>query len=205
MWAGLLPLFPKTIDFRGRSFRLLKDRHLFDTQSVATTDGNKPFFVTIGTNKKSQSIFVGDFTLVKEANVFLAVQLQALIRDRVLSTTERNTFYKFGWFQWNVTVPETVTVDEDRLQHISPGPDLRIFTTATAETANDGAWQYENRRTYLQGANKVVPGGRAIEFNVNWQETQGNGLTTTTGLSIVYAGGEYEPGGAAKKPAAPAA
>lgn len=197
MWAGLLPLFPRTIDFRGRKFRLLKDRHLFDTAILSTTTTTQSFFVTIGTKVKSQAIFTGDFTLVKEANVYLSVQLQALVRDRVLTGSERRTLFNKGWFQFNCIVPETVTVDEDRLEAISPGPDHRVLFTATTEVAEDGGWQYENRRTYLQGANKVIPGGRAIEFTVNWQEAGGNGLTTTTDLSVIFAGGEYEPGGAA--------
>ena len=194
MWAGLLPLLPRTVDFRGRKFRLLKDRHLFDTETLLTTDANKQLFATASGKKKSQAIFTGDLTLVKEANIFLVLQLQALVRSRVLSTVEYEQFWEKGFFTWNVIVPETVTVDEDRLVFINPGPDIRVMTTATAEVALTGAWQYENRRTYLQGANKVVPGGRAIEFFVNWQETGGSGLTTTTDLSIIFAGGEYEPG-----------
>lgn len=197
MWAGLLPLFPRTIDFRGRKFRLLKDRHLFDTATLSTTTTTQSYFVTIASKKKSSAIFTGDFTLVKEANVFLAVQLQALVTDRVLTGAERRTLFNKGWFQFNCIVPETVTVDEDRLSAISPGVDQEVLFTAATEVAEDGAQEYENRRTYLQGANKVIPGGRAIEFTVNWQEAAGNGLTTTTDLSIVFAGGEYEPGGAA--------
>ena len=192
MNVGLLPLLPRGIDFRNRKFRLLKDRHLFDTEDVLAADTTKSFFVSIGTKKKSQAIFTGDFSLVKEANLFLAIQLQCLIRDRALPNAEWLSFFNKGSFQWNVIVPETVTVDEDRLASIAPGPEHTGDVDAAAYVP-DGA-RYEHRRTYLTGANKIVPGGRAIEFTLNWQESGGNGLSTTTSVSIVFAGGEYEPG-----------
>jgi hypothetical protein len=196
MTPGLLPLLPKSIDFRGRKFRLLKDRHLFDSESVLTTDTSHAFFVTISTKKKSQAIFTGDFSLVKEANLFLVVSLQALIRDRILPSAEWNPFYKKGRFLWNVIVPETVAVDEDRILSIAPGPDLDHYTGGTL--AVDNTWAYDRtyygRRTFLQGANKVVPGGRAIEMTLFWEETGGNGLTATTDVSVIFGGGEYEPG-----------
>lgn len=196
MYVGLLPLIPRGVDFRNRKFRLLKDRHLFDTEDVATTDTTKQFFVTINSKRKSQAIFTGDFSLVKEANLFLAVQLQAFVRDRILPTAEYLPFFEKGSFQWNVIVPETVTVDEDRLAHIAQGP--AAFGNTDADTLqSDSGPRYEGRRTYLTGANKIVPGGRAIEFTCNWQESGGNGLSTTTGLSIIFAGGEYEPGAVA--------
>ena len=195
MYVGLLPLVPRGVDFRNRKFRLLKDRHLFDTEPIATTDTTKQFFVTIGSKRKSQAIFTGDFSLVKEANLFLVIQLQAALRDRVLPKAEYLPFFNKGSFTWNVIVPETVTVDEDRLLHIAAGPAAFGNTTATpTDYQSDSSPRYENRRTYLTGANKIVPGGRAIEFIVNWQESGGNGLTATTDLSIVFAGGEYEPG-----------
>lgn len=192
MNVGLLPLFPRGVDFRGRRFRLLKDRHLFDTEDIATTDTTKQFFVSISSKRKSQAIFTGDFSLVKEANLFLVIGLQALTRDVALTAAIWRTFFNKGAFQWNVIVPETVTVDEDRLAAIAPGPDM--YSSQSADVATSGGTKYEDRRAYLTGANKIVPGGRAIEFNVNWQEAAGNGLSTTTSLSIVFAGGEYEPG-----------
>lgn len=192
MNVGLLPLFPRGVDFRSRRFRLLKDRHLFDTEDIATTDTTKQFFVSISSKRKSQAIFTGDFSLVKEANLFLVVGLQALVRDVTLTVAIWRTFFNKGAFQWNVIVPETVTVDEDRLSAIAPGPDW--FSSQSADAVTSGGTKYEDRRSYLTGANKIVPGGRAIEFTVNWQESGGNGLSTTTSLSIVFAGGEYEPG-----------
>jgi hypothetical protein len=194
MYVGLLPLIPRGVDFRNRKFRLLKDRHLYDTEPVLAADATKQFFVTIGSKRKSQAIFTGDFSLVKEANLFLVVQLQAFVRDRILPQVEYLPFFEKGAFIWNVIVPETVTVDEDRLAHIAQGP-AAFGNTAAVNLQSDSGPRYEGRRTYLTGANKIVPGGRAIEFNVNWQEVGGNGLTTTTDLSIIFAGGEYEPGG----------
>jgi hypothetical protein len=193
MFVGLLPLLPRSIDFRKRKFRLLKDRHIYDTEVMATTDTTKSFFVSIGTKKKSQAIFTGDFSLVKEANLYLVMQLQAFVRDRILPKVEYLPFFGKGSFQWNVIVPETVTVDEDRLHHISQGPSATGDTDAD-ERQSDASPRYEARRSYLVGANKIVPGGRAIEFNCNWQETGGSGLSTTTDLSVIFAGGEYEPG-----------
>lgn len=197
MNVGLLPLLPRSIDFRKRKFRLLKDRHIYDTEPVLAADTTKSFFVSIGTKKKSQAIFTGDFSLVKEANLFLVMQLQGLVRDRNLTTAEWNTFFNKGAFVWNVIVPETVTVDEDRLGHVAPGPEKFRTVDASAAPVNEAypeGRRYEHRRTYLVGANKIVPGGRAIEFTVNWQEAGGNGLTTTTDLSMIFSGGEYEPG-----------
>jgi hypothetical protein len=192
MNVGLLPLFPRGVDFRARRFRLLKDRHLFDTEDIATVDTTKQYFVTIAGKKKSQAIFTGDFSLVKEANLFLVIGLQALVRDVAMTRAVWQTFFNKGSFTWNVIVPETVTVDEDRISAIAPGPDW--FSSNSADAATSAGPRYDLRRTYLTGANKIVPGGRAIEFTVNWQESGGNGLTTTTSLSIVFAGGEYEPG-----------
>jgi len=201
MYVGLLPLLPKNVQFRERNFRLLKDRHIFDTESIALLDTTKSYFVSMGTKRKSQAIFTGDFSLVKEANLFLPIQLQALPRYAVarapLALAEFPNFWNLGAFQWNVTVPETVCVDEDRLAAIWPGPEVETMVN-TAYFFNGGR-HYADRRTYLVGANKVIPGGRAIEFTVNWQETAGNGLVATAlDLSIVFAGGEYEPGGSGK-------
>lgn len=195
MNAALLPLYPKGVDFRNRKFRLLKDRHLFDTENIATTDLTKQYFRSIGTKVKSQAIFTGDFSLVKEANLFLVVQLQALVRDGILTSAEWRTFFNKGAFNWDVIVPETVRVDEDRLSSIAPGPEVQRFTTQTdLNEAVDYGRLYDKRRTFIVGANKIVPGGRAIEFVCNWQEAAGNGLTAAKDLSIVFAGGEYEPG-----------
>jgi len=197
MNVALLPLLPRGIQFRRRPFRVLKDRHLYDSVDVLTTDISADYFKTAAAKRKSQAIFTGDLSLVKEANIFLVMQIQALIRDRVLTSAEWKAFYNKGWFKFDVIVPETVTVDEDRLSAIAPGPDLERFTTSTdVNEAVDYGRHYVDRRTYMVGENKIVPGGRAIEFTLNWQEAGGNGLTTTTGVSIVFAGGEYEPGSA---------
>jgi hypothetical protein len=194
MNAALIPLMPKTLRFRNRNFRLLKDRHLFDTENVLTTDVSKDFFKTLGTKRKSQAIFVGDLSLVKEANVFLAVQLQAVIRTLQVIAADWLSFFRNGYFRWDVIVPETVTVDEDQLAHISPGPDMEQFPGGTAtDIAASGDETYMGRRTYLAGENKVVPGGRAVEFSVNWSETGGNGLTAAQDLTVIFGGGEYEP------------
>lgn len=204
MNVALLPLLPRAIDFRKRKFRLLKDRHLFDTESIATTDTTENFFVSVGTKRKSQAIFTGDYSLVKEANLFLPIQLQAVPRYSAsrapLAIAEAPLFWNYGWFQWNVIVPETVTVEEDRLAAIAPGPELQGDTDNTYIYGGGGPGDraYINRRTYLVGANKIVPGGRAVEFVVNWQETGGNGLASALELSIVFGGGEYEPGPAAE-------
>jgi len=204
MQVAMLPLLPRGIDFRNRKFRLLKDRHIFDTESIALLDTTKSYFVTVGTKRKSQAIFTGDYSLVKEANLFLPIALQALPRYAAartpLAIAEAPPFWNAGWFQWNVIVPETVTVDEDRLAAIAPGPELQgdYDNTYIWGGGGNGDRSYANRRTYLVGANKIIPGGRAIEFTVNWQETGGNGLVATAlDLSIVFAGGEYEPGQAA--------
>ncbi len=195
MNSVLLPLLPRTITFRDRDFRVLKDRHIFDSVDVLTTDGSAQFFVTISSKKKSQAIFTGDFSLVKEANLYLVVQQQALTRDRVLTEAEFLTFFMKGYFTWNVIVPETVTVDEDRLEHVADGPGIERFSTQNAlNEAVPNARRYDLRRTYLVGANKIVPGGRAIEYTITWPEAAGNGLTTTTSVSVVFSGGEYEPG-----------
>lgn len=193
MNVRLLPLLPRGIDFRNRKFRLLKDRHLYDTVDVLTTDTTVQFFVTIGNKRKSQAIFTGDFSLVKEANLFLVIQLQALVRSLVVTGAVWRSLFNNGSFTWNVIVPETVTVDEDRLSAIAPGPDYEQFLSTTDNAVAAGR-TYPDRRTYLTGANKIVPGGRALEFTCNWQEAGGNGLAATTSLSIVFAGGEYEPG-----------
>ena len=192
MNAGLLPLLPRTVSFRKRPYRLLKDRHLFDTEDIATTDTSKDYFRQIGTKRTSQAIFTGDFSLVKEANIFLAVAIQALVRDRVLTKAEWLQFWNKGAFRWDVIVPETVTVDQDRLVSIGAGPDIERFA-AVDESVNYGR-HYIDRRTFLVGTNKIVPGGRAIEFTIKWEEAGGNGLTATTSVSVIFAGGEYEPG-----------
>jgi len=195
MNVALLPLLPKSVRYRGKNYRLLKDKHIFDEEAVATTDTSKDFFKSTAGKKKSQANFTGDLTLVKEANVFLVLQLQALVRDKSLTPTQWQTFFNKGSFLWNIIVPETVAVDEDRFAALASGPDLERFTTATGKDeaiAYDRS--YAGRRTYLAGENKVVPGGRAIEFTAKWEEAGGNGLGATTSLSIVFAGGEYEPG-----------
>jgi len=197
MNVALLPLLPKTIKFRDRAFRLLKDRHVFDTTPVAVADTSADFFLTVTGKRKSQANFQGDKSLVKEANLYLVVGLQAETRTRVLSSAEWKTFFNQGSFTWSIIVPETVVVDEDYIGAIAPGPDAERFTDASAAAIDEAvAWDrtYMGRRTYLVGENKIVPGGRAIEFSCRWEETGiGNGLTAATDLRVIFAGGEYEP------------
>lgn len=191
-----LPLMPPGISFRDRKFRLLKDRHLFDTETIAAADLSKDFFLTGAAKKKSQAIFTGDKSLVKEANLFLCVNHQAEIRTRVLTLAEWKAFFGKGSFRFDIIVPETVTVDEDNLSAIAPGPDVYRRVDAAA-AATDQALPFDRsyigRRTFLVGANKIVPGGRAIEYSVRWEEVGGNGLTAAADLRIIFGGGEYEP------------
>jgi hypothetical protein len=196
MHVALLPLLPRKIMFRDRNFRLLKDRNIFDVESIATTDVAKSFFLTLGTKAKSQANFQGDKSLVKEANLFLAVGLQASTRARVITKAEWKVFFEKGFFSWAIIVPETVEVDNDTLAAIAQGPDLERFVDASIAAVDEAvAWgrTYVDRRTFLVGENKIVPGGRAIEFTTNWQEAAGNGLTVATDLRITFDGGEYEP------------
>ena len=198
MNVALLPLMPKGIEFRGRSFRLLKDRNIFDTETVTAAETSEDFFRSTSGKRKSQANFTGDLSLVKEANLFLVTQLQGLTRDRVLQDSEWKTFFEKGFFRWDVIVPETVTVDEDRVSAIAPGPDIERFTTQTSiDEAVAYGRTYVDRRTYVAGENKIVPGGRSIEFSTKWEEAGGNGLTADVDFSIIFGGGEYEPGEAA--------
>lgn len=194
MNVALLPLLPRTISFRERKFRLLKDRHVIDTEAVAAADVSKDFFLTVAAKKKSQANFQGDKSLVKEANLFLVIGLQAETRFRVIQDSEWKTLFGKGSYTWSIIVPETVVVDEDTLASITPGPDLERFSTATAlDEAVAFDRSYAGRRAFLVGENKIVPGGRAIEFTAKWEEAAGNGLSATTDLRIIFAGGEYEP------------
>lgn len=197
MNVALLPLLPRSVSFRRRPFRILKDRHLFDTEDVLTTDISKDYFKSANGKRKSQAIFTGDLSLVKEANIFLVMAMQVLIRDRVLTGAEWRTFHQKGFFRFDVIVPESVTVDEDRISAIAPGPNFEQFLNTVDNTVDSGR-EYVDRRSYLVGENKIVPGGRAVEFTLNWQEAGGNGLTATTSVSVIVAGGEYEPGSAGK-------
>ena len=194
MHVSLLPLLPRDLEFRGNKFVLLKDRNVYDSVDVLTSDTQQNYFVSTQSKKKSQANFTGDYTLVKEANVFLVVQLQFIARDALLADSVWLTFWRKGYFSWKITTPEEVTVDEDRLDHIGGGPRPEIFST---ETNNDevvhSASRYSDRRTYLVGENKVVPGGRAIDFTAYWSESGGNGLAATVNTSVVFGGGEYEP------------
>lgn len=195
MNVALLPLLPRGMEFRGNHFRILKDRHLFDTVSVLTTDTTDSFFVSISTKKKSQAVFSGDQSLVKEANIFLVVGLQAIPRDQNITNAIFKTFFRKGHFSFVCTVPESVVIDEDQLASIAAGPNYEIFANTNAlDIATDGSRTYVGRRTYLIGENKVIPGGRAVEFTLNWLEAAGNGLGTTTDVTVILAGGEYEPG-----------
>jgi hypothetical protein len=195
MNVALLPLLPRGMEFRGNHFRILKDRHLFDTVAVATTDTTDSFFVSISTKKKSQAIFSGDQSLVKEANIFLVVGLQAIPRDVNQTNAVFKTFFRKGHFSFVCTVPESVVIDEDQLSSIAAGPNFELFANTNAlDIAVDASRTYVGRRTYLVGENKVIPGGRAVEFTLNWLEAAGNGLTGATDVTTILAGGEYEPG-----------
>lgn len=195
MNVALLPLLPRGMDFRKRKFRVLKDRHLFDTVSVGTSDTTTSFFVSISTKKKSQAIFAGDQSLVKEANIFLVMGLQAINRDVDITRAEYKTFFRKGSFNFSCTVPETVVIDEDQLSAIASGPNMEIFSNTNAlDIAVSADRSYAGRRSYLVGENKVIPGGRAVEFTTSWLESGDNGLAAATELTILLAGGEYEPG-----------
>ena len=196
MNVALLPLVPKSIRFRGRNFRLLKDRNVYDTEAVVVADTTKDFFKSTLAKKKSQANFTGDLSFVKEANIFLSVQLQTSTRDRILTSAEWKAFYGTGSFRWDVIVPEAVTVDEDTLGSIALGPDVERFTTQNnINEAVAYGRTYVDRRTYLAGENKIVPGGRSIELTATWAEVGGNGLAAPVSMVMCFGGGEYEPAG----------
>lgn len=195
MNVALLPLLPRGMGFRGHDFRILKDKHVYDTVSVLTTDTTDSYFVSISTKKKSQAIFSGDQSLVKEANIYLVVGLQTIPRDQNITNAIFKTFFRKGHFSFICTVPESVVIDEDQMSAIAAGPNFEIFANTNAlDIATDASRNYVGRRTYLVGENKVIPGGRAVEFTLNWLESAGNGLATTTDITVFLAGGEYEPG-----------
>jgi hypothetical protein len=132
---------------------------------------------------------------VKEANIFLVVGLQAIPRDVNQTNAIFKTFFRKGHFSFVCTVPESVVIDEDQLSSIAAGPNFELFANTNAlDVAVDASRTYVGRRTYLVGENKVIPGGRAVEFTLNWLEAAGNGLTAATDVTVILAGGEYEPG-----------
>ena len=162
--------------------------------NVATSDTTADYFLSTSSKKKSQYNFQGDKSLVKEANIFLTVALHAYLRNVRPTVSVWQTFFEKGSFAFDVTVPETVRVDEDMLSSITTGPSFEIFNTTNALDVA-GAWDrsFQGRRTYLVGENKIVPGGRAIEFQTKWEESGGNGLSAAADLRVIFAGGEYEP------------
>ena len=189
-------LFQSTIDYRGRKFEALKDRNIRDTESIALLDVSKSMFIQIGTKTKSQANFQGDKSLVKEANVFLPLQVRAYTRD-ILTIAEFIVFWFKGYVELKKLVPDTITVDEDNLGNWSTGAVLQPFydnSAAPVANATPGDQRLEGRRTYIVPENKLFPGGRAVECLVSWQEAGGNGLVVAScDLAIEFYGVEFEP------------
>jgi hypothetical protein len=194
--VDLRALFQSVIDYRGRKFEALKDRNIRDTESVATTDVSKAFFLQIGTKTKSMANFQGDKSLVKEANVFLPLQVRAYTR-KVLTVAEFLAFWHKGYVELKKLVPDTITVDEDNLGNWSTGPVMSNFYDASAPSriadAMPGDQRPEGKRTYIVPENKLYPGGRAIECQIQWQESGGNGLTGAADAVVEFYGVEFEP------------
>jgi hypothetical protein len=194
--VDLRALFKSTIQYRGRNFEALKDRHIRDTENVLKTDVGKYFFVTLGAKQKSQANFQGDKSLVKEANVFLPLQVRGHTRS-LLTITEFFSFWHKGYAELKKLVPDTITVDEDNLGNWSTGAVLQPFydnSAAPVANATPGDQRLEGRRTYIVPENKLFPGGRAVECLVSWQEAGGNGLVVAScDLAIEFYGVEFEP------------
>ncbi len=194
--VDLRALFQSVIDYRGRKFEALKDRNVRDTEAVATTDVSKSFFLQVGTKTKSQANFQGDKSLVKEANVFLPLQVRAYTREE-LTITEFLAFWHKGYVELKKLVPDTITVDEDNLANWACGPVQQLFYdfSAPARPANamPGDQRQEGKRTFIVPENKLYPGGRAIECQTTWQEAGGNGLADEADLVVEFYGVEFEP------------
>ncbi len=193
--VDLRALFKSTIEYRGRKFEALKDRNIRDTESIAKTDVSKSFFVSLGSKQKSQANFQGDKSLVKEANVFLPLQVRAYTRD-LLTITEFFAFWHKGYAELKKLVPDTITVDEDNLANWSTGAVLQpYYDNSAAPVANalPGDQRQEGKRTFIVPENKLFPGGRAIECLVTWSETGGCGTSASHDLVTEFYGVEFEP------------
>jgi len=192
--VALRQLFSNKVDFANRSFVPLKDRSIRDTVSVTTAASSADYFETIAGKRKSAANFQGDKSLVREANLFLILQLRAYIRDRVPTLAEFLPFFNEGYYQMKKLTPDTITIDEDNLINLTPG----VLTTHVVEASSGideaypGDQRQEGRRTYIVPENKMFPGGRTCEFNVSWNEGA-NGLATTAELVVEAYGIEFEP------------
>jgi hypothetical protein len=201
--VDLRALFQAQIEYRGRKFDALKDRHIRDTETVLKAATSAQFFMTLTAKQKSQANFQGDKSLVKEANVFLPLQVRAYPRlvntgaglvGQSLSIADYVQMFHRGYVELRKLVPDTITVDEDNLANISTGPTWLDLTVANAQA---GDQRIEGRRTFIVPENKLFPGGRALELEVSWKEAAALGTATSAELVVEFYGVEFEPSRAA--------
>lgn len=192
----LRDLFPKSVNFEGINYVLLKDKNIRDTETVTPAETQQEYFLTRNTKQRSQANFFGDQSLVREKNLFLILQASFYPRSRFLTADEWYNVYHHGFFEMKVVEPEKVTVDEDILANIAPHLGPEQFSDAADAVISFGRGAID-RRTYLINENKFVPGGRSFEFVCNWPEAVGNGLLIATDFVVELYGAEYERGGKA--------
>jgi hypothetical protein len=191
----LKDLFPQTVTFRGTTFRLLKDKSIRDSIFIAAAATQAEAFLTKGGKSSAQANFFGDMSLVREHNIFMVLQVSIFPRLRQLTPDEAYNFYNRGYFEFKVIEPEKVTVDEDILMNVFTHIDVERFVTAGGvDAVTSYGRDVINRRTYLITENKFVPGGRSIQFVLNWTEAGGAGLQRTTEFCVEFFGAEYEAG-----------
>jgi len=193
----ILDLLPDEVTIPGKKggrFVLLEDRHIYNTLTVTTTDRDKAFFQTLGSDKLSQSNFRGDQSLVREDNIFVPLQVSVFPRLRLFQKLEGLAFFNRGLAVMQIKDPQKITVLEDNLRNLAPAVGWERFTTETDinELVPYGR-NFRDRRTILIPQNKIVKGGRNIDFSLQWDETAGNGLTVDTEIVSEFYGGEYEP------------
>lgn len=192
---ALKDLLPREVQFGGQRFVFLEDRHIYDSTTIATGDTTARFFLTLTGKESSQANFRGDQSLVREDNIFVPLQVSIGPRFRTFSNAEYVVFYGQGNVVFQITSPQKITVLEDRNVNVAPAVALESFDGGSLGVDKAVPWarRFEDRRTFIIPENKIVRGGRNIDFRLEWNEAAGNGLSLDTDVFAEFYGAEYEP------------
>jgi hypothetical protein len=189
----VIKLIPSEIKIKGQRFVPLRDRFIRDTETIATTDRTKDFFLTKQGKQPSQANFDKEGQLVPEVNAALILGLRAYVRDRTLTRAEWLTFFTTSSYRMRIKTPDEVMVAEETLADIAFGTPLpdRLIIAPSADEAFNPARSLLDMRFFLVGTDKIVKGSNFL-FTVDWKEGA-NGLTASAQLVIELYVVEFEP------------
>jgi hypothetical protein len=181
--------------------RVLEDKWLFDTVSIANGNSLIQYFVTKQNKNPYRARFAGDESLVNEGKFFewVAIEMRVLA-DRTVPTArpvDADMFNMATEGYCEAKIADEVVLEENMIR-LFGGFDftpvlVTIGNAAAAAQQSLGSGQHGNVRKFA--VSKIVPGGRNFKLQLQWANTGGVLLVATQSLQVAVYGIEQVPTG----------